>query len=81
MATSRSPVNPAEEFVRKVLAESFAEVKFPGLRLPRIVYHYMNATGMAGILSTSELWTTPAAYQNDSSECLIGFRLFIIAIN
>lgn len=48
--------------------------------LPPAVYHYTDASGLQGILSTGVLWATDYRYLNDSSELRYIFRLATQAV-
>ena len=45
------------------------------VRLPEVIYHYTNATGLLGIISGGSLWATDYRFLNDSSELSYVFRL------
>lgn len=40
------------------------------------LYHYTNASGLIGVLSTDSLWATDFRFLNDSSELNYGFKLY-----
>lgn len=48
--------------------------------LPSAVYHYTDASGLQGIISTGVLWATDYRYLNDSSELRYIFRLATQAV-
>lgn len=44
--------------------------------MPPILYHYTDAAGLLGILTTRKLWATDIFYLNDSSELEYAFDVF-----
>lgn len=42
---------------------------------PELLYHYTDAAGLVGIVTTAELWATDALYLNDASEFTYIFEL------
>ncbi|MCI2975533.1 MAG: DUF2971 domain-containing protein [Actinomycetota bacterium] len=42
---------------------------------PELLYHYTDAAGLVGIITTAELWATDALYLNDASEFTYVFEL------
>jgi hypothetical protein len=47
----------------------------PSVDDPELLYHYTDAKGLHGILTSGELWATEARYLNDASELEYAFRL------
>ena len=43
---------------------------------PDLLFHYTNAGGLLGILSTSRIWATNYRFLNDSSEIAYGAAIF-----
>ena len=43
---------------------------------PELLYHYTDARGLLGILTSGHLWATEARYLNDASELDYTFQLF-----
>jgi hypothetical protein len=38
------------------------------VEVPDVVYHYTNAAGLLGVLSTQQLWMTDTDFLNDAEE-------------
>ncbi|MGO9332921.1 MAG: DUF2971 domain-containing protein [Acidimicrobiales bacterium] len=48
---------------------------------PGLLYHYTDANGLHGILTTGQLWATDARYLNDASELEYAFQLLAEVVN
>ena len=49
--------------------------------VPQYLYHYTSAAGFMGIMGNDSIWYSDAAYMNDGSEIMHGFKILRIVLD
>lgn len=66
------PIAPEEQKIADELLSTYsgwdADWESQHAQVPECLYHYTNATGLLGIVQSSTLWASNAAFLNDSTE-------------
>lgn len=64
------------ERIQEIADRQFEQIwEAPKSSVPKLVYHYTNAEGLAGILNSKRIWATDCRFLNDETESQLGVRL------